>query len=196
MDGVTSIIAALITAAATLFSVWLGRRYINRKEKDCIVKETVQNANVYMALKFIIGETDADRVYVMEFHNGEHYFSGRGQQKFSCTYEVVSDGISIECENSQNHRVSNYHEYISEMINDNRFAYRDMEEIHDRAFLKLAKGKGVKSIYNIPIKTLNGKIIGILGIDYVKSDAPEDIRSEEKFKFMKRQARIISGYLI
>ena len=169
---------------------------MSRKDKNCIIKETLQNTNVYTALEFLLEETNADRAYIMEFHNGEHYFSGRGQQKFSCTYEIVEQGISVECEQSQNHRVSNFHLYIKKMIENGQYVYTDIESIEDRGFLNMIKQKGVSALYNVPIKTLNGKIIGILGIDYVKSLPPEDIDSDPRFDFMKRQARILGGYLV
>jgi hypothetical protein len=191
------IIAAVITAMATLASVIGGQiLFRNRKEKSCVIKETAQNANVYTALKYIIQEMKADRVYIMEFHNGDSYFSGRGQQKYSCTHEVVEEGISAECEYSQNHRVSNYHDYIHCLVKDKFFIHRDIETINDRAFHQMLKKKGVKSIYNVPIKTLNGKIIGILGIDYVKDQIEELEDPEAVLSFMNRQARLVAGYLI
>ena len=65
--------------------------------------------------------------------------------------------------------------------------------------------KESKSILNVPIKTLNGNIIGILGVDYVKHSI-DLTKIEEKFgkedldlyllKFIKAQARAIGGYLI
>lgn len=187
------VIAAVITALATLASVFLGHKFIRRKEKDCIVRETAQNANVYAALQYLMEEMNSDRAYIMEFHNGDIYFSGRGQQKFSCTHEVVEEGISAECELSQNHRVSNYHHYINQMINDGCFFFKDIQDVKDRTFYQMIHRKGIKSIYNVPIKTLNGKIVGILGVDYVKDNTTEikDVHS-----FMKRQARTIAGYLI
>ena len=97
--------ASVVTAIATLGSVWLGRRIAAKRDGNCIVKETLQNTNVYTALNYLIEETGADRAYVMEFHNGEHYFSGRGQQKFSCTYEVVGHGISTESERNIGRRL-------------------------------------------------------------------------------------------
>ena len=195
-ENAVTLLASVITAVATLASVWLGKRYMSRKEKNCIIKETLQNTNVYTALDFLRGEVGADRAYIMEFHNGDHYFSGRGQQKFSCTYETVEVGISVECEKSQNHRVSNYHCYIKEMIENGRYMYTDVVEISDQGFLRMIRGKGVCAIYNVPIKTLNGKIIGILGIDYVKSTPKEDLDTQERFDFMRRQARILGGYLV
>tara|TARA_R100001594_G_C3964986_1_gene246312 strand:+ start:99 stop:680 length:582 start_codon:yes stop_codon:yes gene_type:complete len=193
MDGIFTIVAAVISAVGTLGSVWLGKRIIDRKKRDAIVDETMQNANVYTALEFLMGEMEADRAYIMEFHNGEHYFSGRGQQKFSCTYEVVKEGISAEFQNSQNHRISNFHHYISELVNQQKFEYKDIEDVADGSFKTLLQRKGVVSIYNVPLKTLNGKVIGILGVDYVKS---QKSFSEDIWQFMKRQARIVTGYLL
>ena len=68
----------------------------------------------------------------------------------------------------------------------------------DEAFKALLKNKGVKSIYNVPIKTLNGKIIGILGVDYVgsKFEGCVDCEGGDVKKFMRGQARIVSGYLV
>ena len=44
-----------------------------------------------------------------------------------------------------------------------------------------------------PIKTLNGKILGIIILDYVKENR---VWSDEAEEFVKKQARVISGYLI
>jgi len=196
MDTLVPILSAVITALATLASVLLGQYFMRRKAKDCIVRETAQNANVYAALQYVLEEMKADRAYIMEFHNGEAYFSGRGQQKFSCTHEVVEEGISSECELSQNHRVSNYHHYINKMIREGAYFFQDVEEIEEQTFYQMIHRKGIKSIYNVPIKTLSGKIVGILGVDYVKGKMPKAEDLNKTNTFMRRQARTIAGYLI
>ncbi len=193
MDGFYTLLAAVISATATLCSVWLGRKIMCKRKRDSIVDETVQNGNVYTALEFLLEEVSADRAYVMEFHNGAHYFSGRGQQKFSCTYETVRKGISAEFANSQNHRISNFHHYINELVTEGQFSYEKSYQVPDQAFKALLKDKGVSTILNVPLKTLNGKVIGILGVDYVRSEHSLD---EEMELFMKRQARIVAGYLL
>ena len=202
-----TIVGSVITGVATITSVFLGRHYFKKSKKDPVVEDTAQSANVYTALQYTIQEMQADRAYVLEFHNGGHYYSGRGQQKFSCTHETVEEGISQECSFSQEHRVSNYHSYVSELIEDGEFSYLDIENIEDYSFQRMLEHKGVKSIYNVPIKTLNGKIIGILGVDYVKTPAvanvigfrdPTDKGSfdEDSKALMRRQARVIAGYLV
>tara|TARA_R110001606_G_C15380395_1_gene650347 strand:+ start:2344 stop:2937 length:594 start_codon:yes stop_codon:yes gene_type:complete len=191
------IIAAVITAMATLASVLGGQVLLrSRKEKTCIVKETAQNANVYTALNYIIDEMGGDRAYIMEFHNGDSYFSGRGQQKYSCTHEVVQEGISAECEYSQNHRMSNYHQYVNALLKTKCYIFKNIENVKDRAFHQMLVRKGVKSIYNVPIRTLNGRTIGILGIDYVKDEMKKNDDPEAILAFMHRQSRTIAGYLV
>lgn len=196
MIDVTPILAAVITAIATVASILLGQRLKGRKEKECVIRETSQNANVYTALRYIMEHMQADRGYIMEFHNGDVYFSGRGQQKFSCTYEIVEEGISAESQNSQNHRVSNYHNYVNDLVTEGRYLYHSIEDIKDQAFYQMINRKGIKSIYNVPIKTVDGKIIGILGVDYVKNEISDLGYDERTLTFMHRQARMIAGYLI
>ena len=172
----STIIASVITALATISSVFLGQQFFKRRsgsgygscDKDPVIKDTLQSRNVYKALEFLLTELDADRAYVIEFHNGNSYLSGRGQQKFSCTHEIVTEGTSRECIEMQEYKVSNYHSYISHLIDDGKFFSYNSNELDDHAFSSLLHSKGVKSILNVPIKTLNGNIIGVLGVDYVK----------------------------
>ena len=191
---ITTIVAAFITALATIASVLIGRKCITRKQLCLVSEDTAQSANVYTALAYTMEEMGADRAYVLEFHNGGHYYSGRGQQKFSCTHEIAEEGISKECDHSQEHRVSNYHNYITELINKKEFKYLNINDASDSSFLSLLKRSGVQSIYNVPIKTLNGKIIGILGVDFVKKNMNNF--SEKQAKLIDRQAKIIAGYLV
>ena len=51
-----------------------------------------------------------------------------------------------ECNNSQEHRVSQYHSYISELIEKDHFAYVDINKMEDHAFSHLLQTAGVKSI--------------------------------------------------
>lgn len=211
MEEFATILGAIITGAATITSVWFAHCYVKKTlntRRNPVADDAAQSANVYTALQHILSKMGGDRAYVLEFHNGGHYYSGRGQQKFSCTHEIAVKGISRECDNSQDHRVSNYHTYITELIDKNRYAYSNIENATDKAFTSVLSGAGVKSIYNVPIKTLNGKIIGILGVDYVKSYASNDstgfgeIKEEDVFfnqqarKLMENQSKVIAGYLI
>ena len=208
MDGIYIIVSAIIGASATIASVILSRRAKNiSRKKDPILSETQNNENIYTALDYLMNQMGADRAYIMQFHNGSYYVSGRSQQKFSCTHEMVLPGISREHENSRNHIVSNFHDYINKLTSDGLFCYSDIASAPDHAFVMMAQDKGVRSIYNVPIKTLNDTVIGILGVDYVKgyvdqcsidpcASSEGECFDEVTNRFMRTQARIIAGYLV
>ena len=195
-DPFALIVASVVSVVGTLVSIWFKNK-LEYKKENCLESRSKTGSNVYQALKYIHSVTDCDRAYVFEFHNGEHFFSGKGQQKFSCTYEFVKNGVSSEAGNSQNHRVSNFNTYMDDLISHGIFECKDVSLLEDPAFKSVLRGKGVESIVNVPIKTLNGSIIGILGIEYL--DAVEDFKCDpansDCFTFLKRQARLIGGYI-
>jgi GAF domain-containing protein len=190
---IISVLTGLVSAATAVLGVWLKIKYDENKNKQ-LNYDPQLHGNVVTALEFILQETEADRSYVLEFHNGEHYFSGRSQQKLSCTYEIVSEGISVESQNIQNIRVSNFHGLVKSISQDQTFACRNVDRYDDdMSFRAFMQSKGVKSMFARPIKTLNGKIIGIIILEYVKEPRRWSDDAEE---FLKKQSRIISGYLI
>lgn len=183
----------MVSAATAVFGMYLKMRYDANKSKQFHYDPNL-HSNIVSALEYVMQETEADRVYVMEFHNGEHYFSGRSQQKLSCTYEVVSDGISAECQRLQNIRISNFHGLIKDIAQEKTFVCPDLQEYNqDIAFKSLLESKGIQSVFARPIKTINGRILGVIGLDYVKEKRTWSKEAEE---FIKKQARVISGYLI
>jgi hypothetical protein len=186
------IIAAIISASATIGAVWMKNKVREKRDKVFDYDPNL-HSNVVTALEFMRQETEADRVYVLQFHNGEHYFSGKSQQKFSCTHEVVNEGISIEVQNLQNIRISSMHYLIKDVVSGKTFTCKDVEEFcDDLSFRSFMEMRGIKSMFARPIKTLNGKIIGVLVMDFVKEHRKWGANAED---FLKKQARIISGYL-
>jgi len=188
--GVGYILAALISALATFGAIWL-KHYLYEKKQD-ISSHNRSNENIYSSLQEILKEFGADRAYIYEFHNGEHFFSGQPQKKFSCSYEWTGEGVSSESNRSQNYRVTNFHKYISRLISDGEFFRGDVELIRDFSFRALLQEKGVESLYNIVLKSANGKHIGFVGIDYVKSK--KNLNDAEK-RELRVWARQIGAYL-
>ena len=194
-DGldIISVLTGVISAATAVFGMYLKIKFDEKKSKQ-FSYDPSQHNNVVTALNYVMGETEADRAYVLEFHNGEHYFSGKSQQKLSCTYEVVSEGISSECQQLQNIRTSNFHGLIKDIAQEKTFACQEVEQYSEDITLKsFFQSKGVKSIFARPIKTLNGRILGIIVLEYVKE---KRTWSDEAEEFIKKQARVVSGYLI
>jgi len=186
------IIAATIGAAATIAAVILKAYLGSFLEKGKLQKHTIQNEDVYRALEYSRNKIECDRVVVYEFHNGDVYYSGSSQQKFSNTYEVLSEGVSSELKNQQNLRVSSFNRFIKPLVDEDEYGFWDIDQVEDIVTKTFFEDQGTKSTYCVPIQLLTGKIIGILGIDYVKGG--KKLSAQQK-NFIKNQSCIIAGYL-
>lgn len=186
------IIASLIAGIATVLAAALKGAFSGQKKACKLVKHTIQNEDVYRALEYILDNLNADRVVVYEFHNGDIYYSGSSQQKFSNTYEVLSEGVSSELKNQQNLRVSSFNRFIKPLIDNDEYSFGEISNIDNVGIKEFFEDQGTKSTFCVPIKLLTGKIIGILGVDFVKGTKVLD---DKEKKFSKNQATIIAGYL-
>jgi len=186
------IISALIGAVSTLIAVVVNKRLSFKKVSCPLKNHTKRNANVYKVLDYILNNFIADRAYIYEFHNGETYYSGSSQQKFSCSYEVVNEGVSSECNNSQNFRISNFHTMINALISEKFFFVEKISKLNDPICKAHFLKQGTKSFYMLPIATLSEKTIGVLVVDYVKK---EHEITENEIKTLKQSALLVGGYL-
>jgi len=188
-----SLVVALITLVSTLLGIWLKGRLAKENKDRELEEATVKNENILSLLKRINKKLNADRVYIFEFHNGTYFSSGLPMQKFTCTYEVVGDGISAECHNPGEYRVSNFNEYIMGIINERDFIVEDTTKMRAHPLLKnLLTEKGVKSLYNFPIRDLKNKTIGFIGVDFVKENVSLD---EENVNHIRAAAKLVAGYV-
>lgn len=75
-----------------------------------------QNREIYTALVELRALTDADRAYVIQFHNGHEFLLSNPVWKLTCTHEVVRSGVTYEASNIQNLLVSRVTEIIGPII--------------------------------------------------------------------------------
>lgn len=189
------ILSSCIVAATTILSLFL-KDYLQKKkseEKACVEKCTIQNANVDKAVRYALDVLNADRVSVYEFHNGESFYSGSHQQKFSCTYESLKAGVSSEALNQQGLRISTFNQFILEVINEKLFKFHNIDMLEDSLLKNWFSDRGVRSVSSIPIITLNKNIIGILSVEFTSESRKMD---EKEIQFLIEQSKIICGYLI
>lgn len=188
-----SLVVAFVTLISTFVGLWLKTKLAREREDRELENATIKNEHILLLLKRLIKTLDADRAYIFEFHNGNYFSSGLPMQKFTCTYEVVEDGISAECHNPGEYRVSNFNEYIMNIIKQRDFIIEDVDGMQEKPLLKnLLIQKGVKSLYNFPIRDIKDKTIGFIGVDFVK----ENIKlSEENINQLRAAAKLVTGYI-
>ena len=189
------IASSFIVALATITSILLKEYFQSkRKNVNCSIQDFTQKSqNIQKALDFLMNRIKADRIYVYEFHNGDHFYSGSGQQKFSCTYESLGPGVSSETLNLQNLRMSTFNKYIKQLFDEDSFSFINDKTETPIALQNWFANRGITSNYARVIKTLKGEVIGALCIDF--TNHTRELSKEEIYD-IKCQARLIGGYLI
>lgn len=137
---------------------------------DPIAEQVLVSEKVNVELAKILDYSSADRVYIFQFHNGVEFYDGKHAQRFTCTYEIVKDGISQEADNLVNLQVSVFSWFISQTI-DGKMLYTDTQKIENYTTRYSLHSQGIKSIRVLPIIKKN-KVIGLIGIDYVRNYNP------------------------
>ena len=77
----------------------------------------------------LLVEMSADRVYIVEFHNGQRFVTNQPIWKLSCTYEYCRPGISSEMSNMQSIPISGLIESISSLWGEVNPGFTSMEHL-------------------------------------------------------------------
>jgi hypothetical protein len=150
---------------------------VKQFEKDPIPTQVKASTTVNKELGEVMIASGASRVYVFQFHNGITFYTGQHAQRFSCTYEMVAEGISREAENLQNLQVSLFSWWINEVLSG-RMTYYNIEDMADYTSRITLQQQGIKSIICRPL-IHKGKVVGIVGMDFVGSN--DDIVNNPQF---------------
>lgn len=143
------------------------REAITKKisDHDPVRNQLAVSTKVNQKLEHLLEGSHGSRAYIFQFHNGVTYYTGQHAQRFTCTYEIVSQGISREANNLQNLQVSIFAWWIDETLSG-RMVYKDVNDMPDYTTKITLQQQGVQSIICMPLIS-QGRVIGILGVDYV-----------------------------
>ena len=126
------------------------------------------NNKIYQEMKALKLQLDADRSYVILFHNGGKSSSGFYFQKMSCICELVHSGISAMSNTFQNIHRASYALMLDMLRNNGEIAIKDHNTVKDLdgfLYTQLVD-RHVVSVYMKPLKDSLGNQIGFIGIDY------------------------------
>jgi hypothetical protein len=191
------IIVAFITGVLGPILVLFLRSRIEKNKKPDIVKEALQVGELIMSkIDHIKEEFNADRVWIMQFHNGGHFYpTGKSIAKFSFIYESVSPSTSSIQLNFQNIPVNLFSRSINQLLENDVIEIPDFkdESISTYGLKYIAEDTGCKSGYLFSIKTIDDKFIGVLGLDYTKRKTRLDM---ESVNHITNHAASIGGVLM
>ena len=152
-----------------------------RKTKPDMVMETLKVSELVTSkIDHIKEEFKADRVWVTQFHNGGHFYpTGKSMAKFSVIYESVNIGVGSIQAGFQNIPVNLFSKSINQLLENDVIEIPDFkdETIATYGLKYAAEESGCKSSYLFSVKTIEGKFIGTLGLDFTKRKTKLDMES-------------------
>jgi hypothetical protein len=193
-----SIIVAFITGVlGPLLLLFIKNKLDKKSVKPDMVLETLKVSELIMTkLDHLKDEYKADRVWVAQFHNGGNFYpTGKSMAKFSIIYESVSSNVSSIQSNFHNIPVNLFSKSINQLLLNDTIEISDFkdETIATYGLKYIADDTGCKSAYLFGIKSIEGKFIGILGIDYTKRKTKLE---DESVNNLLIQATSIGGVLM
>ena len=194
----TSVIVAFITGVlGPVILLFIKNKLDKRNQKPDMVIETLKVSELVMSkLDRIKDELKPDRVWVTQFHNGGNFYpTGKSMAKFSIIYETVKTGALSIQSNFQNIPVNLFSKSINYLLENESIEISDFkdETIPTFGLKYVAEDTGCKSGYLFPIKSIDGKFIGTLGLDYTKRKTKLD---EEDIQHLKMYSASLGGVLM
>jgi len=198
MENLSGIIIAFITGVLGPVILILTKNWLDKKKKKPdMVQETLRVSElINQKIEHIKDEFNADRVWITQFHNGGNFYpTGKSMAKFSIIYETVHPGVSSVQSNFHNIPVNLFSKSINELLQNDIIEIPDYKDETIATFgLKyIAEDTGCKSGYLFAIKTIDGKFIGTLGLDYTKRKTKLDM---ESINHLQVHASSIGGVLM
>jgi len=192
------IVVAFITGVLGPLLIIIAKDYLNkRKVKPDLVHETLKVSELVTSrIEHIKEEFKADRVWITQFHNGGNFYpTGKSMAKFSVIYETVHVGVNSIQSNFHNIPVNLFSKSINELLMNDVIEIPDFkdESISTFGLKYIAEENGCKSGYLFAIKTIDGKFIGTLGIDYTKRKTKLEI---ESINHLQVHATALGGVLM
>jgi len=168
-----SIIVAFITGViGPILVLFIKDKLEKKPEKPDMVLETLKVSELVMnKLDHIKEEFKGDRVWVAQFHNGGNFYpTGKSMAKFSIIYESVAPSVSSIQGNFHNIPVNLFSRSINQLLEHDKIEISDFkdETVATYGLKYIAEDTGCKSGYLFAIKCIEGRFIGMLGIDYTK----------------------------
>ena len=178
ITSITSIVVALVGAG-------FFRRYTEKQKqvdtKSKLLEQIKRDEIVHLAIREIRRKYNADRVYIWQFHNGGNFYTTSPIQRLSITYERCSDGLERKAERNQNLFITNFTEYIKDIM-DYKMFYSDVTKIDDIGLRTLLQSNGTKSHAAIPVFDRDEHLVAILALDWIFSQIPQEyIKKDYEF---------------
>jgi hypothetical protein len=154
---------------------YLKKRNDSKKVKHSLNQNEAIHTDeqITSKLKNIMSKYHCDRVWIGEFHNGGKTYSGKSFQRFSTTYEVVTQGVATESVNTQNIPTSIFALFFKKLMEIGHYYTTNVNKTDDPMSFAMQNfwgDRGVSSFICVSIKDIEGNFVGFLCLDGVIND--------------------------
>lgn len=169
-----AVLIILIVAATIGFiqhPTWVFEKYEDWKEKqhnEKMEKRLVNNEKVHILAEKLLYKVNADRVMVLELHNGVSSNSGLPFAKASATYEAINEGVQPVADQYQDINLS-LMPFVTKLIEDDYWCGNTEELMKiDRALCYRMLGNDTSHLAGCVIRGVDNKPLAILLIKFRK----------------------------
>lgn len=123
-------------------------------------------------VKIILNETNASRVCIVKYHNGNKDMNGVSFLKMSMTNEAINIGVAPLMPDFQGHFRSLLAYWCHEIDTKGYCIISNTEDLIDVdiTLYEYLKTRNIESKYGIALRNINGDVIGFLCIEYLDKD--------------------------
>lgn len=198
MENFVTIAVSFITGVLGPVLIIYIRDFLEkRKVKPDMVMDTLRVSElINQKIDHIKDEFKSDRVWISQFHNGGNFYpTGKSMAKFSIMYETVGASTQSVQSNFKNIPVQLFSRAINELYQNDIIQISDFKDETIATFgLKyIAEECRSKSSYLFAIKTIEGRFIGVLAIDFTRRKTNLDM---ESINHLQVHASSIGGVLM
>lgn len=176
----TTLLSIILSSLFTLLTVWL-KDYIIPKKLTTHLDES--NVNSYIKLNVLCRKirelTNADGIYIAQFHNGGVYSNGVKMNKFTVVGEDYTPGIESYKRKYNNVHCNTISYLIHDLICSNRHIIEDTNtfEFNDKIYRDDLEHRGIKSSHSFLIKEpYSKKPLGFISLEF------KDVKKYDKSK--------------
>lgn len=178
--GYLTIIAVVLVGGLFVVSGLLVKAIDNFKQisaslktqKKDYTRQIKNEANITPLLSDIRHNTHADRVCIVQYHNGVHSIANNSLLKASMTHERLGLNVTSVMNSVQNWPANYLGKINDEIFNHRYVAHHDAKALLDcpdlRGLYEQIKSRGVQSIYCFPLHDAFGQVFGIGVVQYTQ----------------------------
>ena len=162
----------------------VSKRHLTFEESKRLIQIEKQ---INDAINVILKETNASRVCIVKYHNGQRDMTGMAFLKMSMTNEVVNRGVAPLMSDFKDLFRSYLAYWCHELEVNGKCIIKDTEDLQntDINMYEYLKTRNIEAKYGVALKDLDGDVIGFLCVEYLDK---REFKIENIEKIVNHQA--------